>query len=61
MSDEPTDPVEEIDLKPGILSVPTEWSAPIVNANSFIISQQMSDLSQTNSMSSSEDFNVQTL
>ncbi|CAF1297890.1 unnamed protein product [Adineta ricciae] len=61
MSDEPTDPVEEIDLKPGILSVPTEWSAPIVNANSFIISQQLSDLSRTNSMSSSEDYNVRTL
>lgn len=61
MSDEPTDPVEEIDLQPGILSVPTEWSAPIVNANSILIPQQLSDLSRTNSMTSSEDYNVQTL
>ena len=54
MPDEESDQCEEIDMKPMKVPVSTDWPPQIGNANSFLIPQQLPNLSRSNSLSSTD-------
>jgi hypothetical protein len=54
MPDDISDPCEEIDMKTIKVPVSTDWPPQFGDANSFLIPQQLSNLSRSNSLSSTD-------
>jgi hypothetical protein len=54
MPDDVSGPCEEMDMKPLTVSVSTDWPPQFGDVNSFLIPQQLSNLSRSNSTSSTD-------